>query len=372
MASQHQFLERHGTAWRVQVAVPASLRPIVGKRKLIHSLATESLAEANRLKWPHVTRFKAMLANAARKAPITVRDPLHDEALRWRDEVFADRLVAPESAPAPSTSFELPLTADEVEYLDAQGLVDHTESVSDQLTIRAHEIEARFGPQRAGAFHRLASGKATPLAELLEACLAESELSGRSKSVYRLAVQALESWCEKERIEPTVEAISRRVAGRFVSEHLRPGRANHTVNKYISASSRYWQWMRKRGAVEVNPWSEQSLPKVKAHRRAGGKRPFTDDEVATLLSGPARPYLRDIMLIAALSGMRIEEICSLQVKDCSDGQFNVTRSKTAAGRRKVPIHSALRSIISRRCDGYPPSAWLFRELPAMAPSRAAG
>lgn len=51
--------------------------------------------------------------------------------------------------------------------------------------------------------------------------------------------------------------------------------------------------------------------------------------------------------------MRIAEIAALKVRDCTSGVFNVRDAKSNAGVRRVPIHSALRSIVDRltnECD----------------------
>jgi integrase len=59
--------------------------------------------------------------------------------------------------------------------------------------------------------------------------------------------------------------------------------------------------------------------------------------------------------------MRIEEIYRLTVADCAGGWFRVRHAKTRAGVRRVPIHSALAAIVTRRCDGKPANAFLFHE-----------
>jgi integrase len=60
-----------------------------------------------------------------------------------------------------------------------------------------------------------------------------------------------------------------------------------------------------------------------------------------LLNGTAQhtpdPELLDAMLVAALSGMRIEEAYRLTVADTADCWFNVRDAKTRAGVRRVPI-----------------------------------
>ena len=68
-----------------------------------------------------------------------------------------------------------------------------------------------------------------------------------------------------------------------------------------------------------------------------------------------------MLRVALLSGMRLEEIYRLTVADCQNGWFRVRASKTAAGVRRVPIHSDLAAIVTRRLEGKAVKAHLFDE-----------
>lgn len=67
------------------------------------------------------------------------------------------------------------------------------------------------------------------------------------------------------------------------------------------------------------------------------------------------------MHLAALSGMRIEEACSLTVGQCAEGIFDVRGTKTKAAKRKVPIHPDLSELVKRRCNDKLSTDWLFPE-----------
>jgi integrase len=59
---------------------------------------------------------------------------------------------------------------------------------------------------------------------------------------------------------------------------------------------------------------------------------------------------RDAMLIAALTGMRIEEIVCLKVKDWNTKAktLYVAGTKTQAAKRTIPAHSALTELLTVR------------------------
>jgi integrase len=75
------------------------------------------------------------------------------------------------------------------------------------------------------------------------------------------------------------------------------------------------------------------------------------------------------MRVAALSALRMDEICDLQVADCADESFRVWRGKTENAKRTVPIHSGLKQIVERRTKGKAATDFLFGELPPVPKSR---
>jgi integrase len=84
---------------------------------------------------------------------------------------------------------------------------------------------------------------------------------------------------------------------------------------------------------------------------------------------PPSRYLTDLMHIAALSGMRLEEICQLRIADCKGGNFTIHEGKTDNARRTVPTHPDLTAILSRRSKGRPDDAYLIDGLPDIPTSR---
>jgi len=72
--------------------------------------------------------------------------------------------------------------------------------------------------------------------------------------------------------------------------------------------------------------------------------------------------LGDFIRVAALTGMRPEEIGRLTVADCANGVFIVREGMTAAVARRVPIHSDLTALVPRRMNNKAADAFLFDEL----------
>ena len=87
--------------------------------------------------------------------------------------------------------------------------------------------------------------------------------------------------------------------------------------------------------------------------------PWSDHEVKALFTNAkfTKPKnIAPLILIAAYTGMRIEEICNLKVDDVIVSSFRVNAEKTKATGREVPIHSTIFDLVqklkNRSNDGY--------------------
>lgn len=329
-----QYLQKHGTQWRVRLKVPERLRSIIGKAHLVRPLHTDSLAVANREKLKHVIALREEMEKAevvARQRARRPGDPMIEEALTWRQAIQDDE------------------TEDKVALHALEERVD--------------EIERREGEYRATEFAQLATGSATPISSMVDTWLAEKPMKPRQKLDYRRAVLKFEAWLKENRLPPTLEGTTRKIAGRYVSENfVKHGAHWRTTNKDVSCLSSYWKWLEKKDFVSEIIWRGQSLPKERVPN-AKKKRHFTDAEITTLFTGGAKPFLMDAMMIAALSGMRVDEIARIKIGDIADRCIEVKEAKTKAGERLIPIHPALAEIIARRSTYKEKEDFLFDELP---------
>lgn len=363
------FLIVRGTTWLVSVKVPAHLRAIVGKAHLRQTTGTDSLSRANAIKHGIVQALKSQLAEAQKehegRAGGAHRSRIR-EAMDWRQDLFH---------------------AKEADRQDPeQDALDITTSL---LADRADEIAEREGITQAKEFHAIATGKATPISTLVDSWIAERPMKPRQVTDYRRAVFKFTAWLTSGDHPTTIEKVRRRLAGQYVTEAFVAVGANvKTTNKDISCLSGFWKWALRKGITSENVWSGQSLPKPKT-TKAEEPREFTDDEINDLFNGKVvaisekrKPklvtpseLLRDFMAVAALSGMRIEEIARLTAKDIKTVPapqgtqekpllyFDITEAKTEAGVRQVPVHSALAEVLKRRTTDRKPTDSLWPELP---------
>ena len=311
-----RYLEKIGNQWRVVVAVPRSLQTELGT-KLKRALHTDSLAVANAKKWSIVELLKRDILRARGE---TTQDTLVQDAIEMREE---------------AKCWKNDLSHGEIVGFIAEDIL------GDPVSRDPHTLAPIFDPERrrrADLYVNIATGRSTPLTSLVQQWHEqEVNCKARTKADDMRALRYLEAWVTANKVSPTLEAITRKVAGRFVGDLSKLGEgprlANRTANKYMSSLSAYWKWLKSRDYVEENVWRGLSLPKEKP-KRDEQERPFTDDEVKRLLAGePHMPELGPIMRIGALTGARIDAIVSLRVKDCEDGAFRFKPQKKELGER---------------------------------------
>ena len=163
--ADRSFLQWHGQSWRVQVAVPARLRAVIGCAVLYHPLHTDSLAVANREKHKHVHLLKKRIEEAVRTP---AADPLTEEAIQWRESAGED----------------------------------YTSTLLEQ---RYEELVRSQGQPTADAYVEIATGRAMPITtSLIEEWIAERQMKPRQILDYRRAVKKLLAHLPTATVEPWI------------------------------------------------------------------------------------------------------------------------------------------------------------------------
>ena len=351
LMSNRQFLELHGSQWRVTVPVPKQHQARLGKTRMKRPLGTDSLKEANVLKWRVIAEIKAEINGQQPE----LRGSVRDEAFAFRMALARARLEEREGL--------LDAVSDRAEAI-AGPIVGEDERTGETLHDEAKERDAL-------AFLRIARGEATPWDDLVENYHGQKLTKDGTKADDKLALRRLKEWCLSTGVEPVVEEITRKVAGAHIAAMVDEGRHPATINKQVSRLASFWRWMVNRGVCEsANPWLDQRLDEPESTERE-----FTDEEVRALLKGPKdKPPSADLLLlikIGALTGARIDAIASLRAKGCRDGVFTFKPMKKEKKAREVPIHSAIAAEVARRVSKLPDDAFLFEvEWPSVRSGKA--
>ena len=344
-----RYLEQKNGQWRVTVAVPRHLQASLGTR-LKRPLRTDSLAVANQLKWPIVAELRRMIEDAGRGK---AKDPLVIEAA----EFAALRANAYDEHALDNLDMGIEMKTEELRG----DPVDTVEGPDGGPLYLYDPLRER----RASQYLRIATGDAVPLALYHEDYLRLAKTKRRTKEDDRRALKFLEAWCSDKHIEPTLQAITPKLAARFIDDlpEVTGLHSDATLNKYHGRLSAYWKWLKKRHHVHENVWA--GLRREVAHTPPDEReRAFTEEEMRKLFAGPASPSLRDVMMIAALSGARLDAIVDLKVGPCREGVFRFKPQKKETDFRLVPVHTALSELVQRRVAGKADDEDLFPEWPA--------
>ncbi len=353
-SSDRKFLELHGNQWRVVVNVPASLHAKLGT-KLKKPLGTDSLSEANRLKWAAIAELKANIEEA--RAPQPARSS-RERVLREAAALATER----KGVFRPEQREEID---EAIGWRTEELLGRPVESDED-----GHAVYDRERLELAGEFFKVARGEQTPVDQHHQKFLDMSHVKPRTLADDKRAMTVLKEWCKQAGVPPYLQALTKREAVRFCDElpGLKAKLTPVTLNKYISRLSVYWSWLENRHEVDSNIWQGRRL-KEPQQTTDQKERPFTEDEMKALLTGDAPPEMHDLMRIAALTGARLDAIVCLKVKDCrDDGVFIFKPQKKEPGPRLCPIHSALKEIVSLRTDGKEAEDDVFPEWPGVKKS----
>ncbi|TXN07501.1 integrase [Methylobacterium sp. WL103] len=353
---KNAYLEMHDGHYRVTMGVPAPLRGMLGNR-LKHSLGTKSLISANVLKVPVVKLFKTRIEKAWETIGGRKRSELQ-EAVSWA-KVLGDTGL-PGGDAHDHYAEQLRNRVAEIRQKGSRWITDVDEDGE------AYEVEVFTDEslKAAEAFSAVAHGSATPIALHHDAYMKTLKIKARSLTDDTRALKILLDWCAAREIKPYLERIDIKIAVRFMDELQDfTGLSWATAAKYLGRLNRYWTYLIKRTDIGVNPFTGLTIDKPKVDPNEE-ERSFKDIEVQTLLMGKPDPGMMDVMLIAALTGARLDAVIDLRVGECADGWFTFKPQKKEVSARDVPIHPDLRDLVAARAKGKAPDDDFFPDWPA--------
>jgi len=314
------YIEKRRNLWYAKLTIPLRVRDKLGKLRFFKSLGTPDKREAERLSAPLIAKWKAQIRQAE-GAPNAVAD----EAQRWRDALS------------------------QVTGLERETL-EHV--LLDDVGAR----EAKEGYEPAKAFYDIAAGVTTLSASHFEDWKAQLTLA--PKTIDQM-VKDVRTLLEHFR---TLEAITKKNVKSWLDELSSKGLTQSSLKRIITNSRNYWGYLQTSEAVapENDPFFKVlTITKAVKNNGGGSWLPFEAHEVVALWTEAQKKddqQLADLITLGAYTGARIEELCSLSLKDVKEHSFKIIDSKTNAGIREVPIHSAIKPLMDRlkeaSRDGY--------------------
>ncbi len=170
-----------------------------------------------------------------------------------------------------------------------------------------------------------------------------TSLAESSVRAYRQDLEHFVTWAARAGVDRP-EQVDRRVLRRYVAYLTTLGRARRTIARHVASLRRYFDWLRRRGRIEVDPSARLAAP------GADGRLPrvLRKDEIEVLLDqGPAPTddpveaavAQRDAAVLEILygSGLRVSELCGLRPEDVDLAQQRITVMGKGAKERMVPL-----------------------------------
>jgi integrase len=121
-------------------------------------------------------------------------------------------------------------------------------------------------------------------------------------------------------------------------------RKKSTINGVMVLLTQLFDYAKKRDMIKYSPFSENGtllfkIPRKKKHRY------LIEDEIERLLIA-CNGYLKDIIKVTLLSGMRRQEVLGLRWDETEDGFINLPGWRTKSGEdRGVPITDDLKDVL---------------------------
>lgn len=168
-------------------------------------------------------------------------------------------------------------------------------------------------------------------------------LAPASVTAYRRDLDAFVEWAGRLGLEdPT--AVDRRALRRYVAFLTTRGYARRTIARHVASLRRYFDWLRRRGRIEVDPSARLSapghdgrLPRVlrrdEIEALLDDGPPPTDDPVEAALAQRDRAVLE----ILYGSGLRVAEACGLRPVDIDLSRSRLTVWGKGSKQRTVPL-----------------------------------
>ncbi len=391
-----RYLKRRFNQWWFQIAVPADCRATVGTDKVYENLRTSDLAVAQVRALDRAAHHKAkFLAIRGKDAALP-----SDAFSSGREWALAElhrigREIADKQDREARKDLVYELAVEQV--LNDHGLMSADELDEDAIP---PEVGARLQGIRAAVLDLKDTPDQfrEPFSRTAAAFIADRQRPGSSdrltdqtvsqmEAVYRLYRDHTDDAPLRNSTKKMGAAFfdklkrldanwgrSRQTKARKLNDLLllsdREGRrplSDRTLFRYRLALSQLWSWAKGRDEVQGDDPFEHLAKKGRNDENANA--PWSDDAIKAYFAahpdgskkGKPDPFYW-LPRIALLSGMRLDEICSLKVADLIEGEgvkcFDIKDGKTSAATRAVPIHDALLPFL----DLVPKEGYLFPDL----------
>ncbi|MBH3346983.1 tyrosine-type recombinase/integrase [Pseudomonas putida] len=401
--ADHLIRKPGESTWYVTLIIPADVRPAFGGRtKLTKTTGTSSRPQAMIERLPILAHWKALIAEAREKKKLIAerwRPEIAKQAMQLDKDVDDKLLEALKSKSSGSgrnileivkspalqeVVYKLMHIAIDLERAGVAGAVDQMQTyIMDRIKQfdsttavdgmqRAAEFSRNIMAQTAGVVYKLSNAETdeaydilhnpssyTPVSPITPARL-ERFREHRLESVEHRTVNMQES---KLKQLSSYLAQGNVLNHETVAEWLESQKySSRTKVQYLSAFTTFWNWAVKNDSYwkttykdSSNPFKDHALPRQSGkERKKTERKDFTPEQLVHLHSvakSQGQDTLSDVIMLAAYTGCRIEEIGQLRTENILKVEgvlsFDIEDSKTKAGIRQIPVHPAIQTTVQR-------------------------
>ena len=201
-------------------------------------------------------------------------------------------------------------------------------------------VDPKSTPE-AGHFYFAAMGHG--LTDYLDEWIAQLRTTAKTKAMRASDVRRFATSFK------TVEDVTRPAVKRWVAV-LQNDLARGTISRVLAGLRSYWRFLQSLNVAKEDDEPFSRLDVARQGQRTEQRQPFEPADVVKLLrlaEDREDTALADLIRLAMWSGARVAELCSLTAVNVKADYFDITSSKTAAGRRQVPIHPHLMPTLQR-------------------------
>jgi integrase len=335
------YLRKQHRKWWARFQVPKDVQDSIGKTEVWINLHTEDRKQAEARALREASAFRARVLEARGMA-----GSVEEDALRWRRIIREER----ELPDNPDVAVDAAILAAADRY------VRGGRKAVVQAANRFHEGSEgdallELGGEKAKRFVDIAIGGVVPLRPHVEAwaLLREAEVETKTAAMDKAAVaRFVEAF-------PFVDGVTKVAVHDWAQRRKVQGNVSPTtVQREMSGIRSFWAYVRQRGEIAADApdpfaglrFKSRVKDTVRARREG-----FTATEVAALFAEAGHQgddELTDLIALAAYTGARREELCSLKIEDVRGDWLKIADAKTEAGAREVPVHPRIRSVIAKR------------------------
>ena len=322
-----KFYEKRRQKYYAVLDVPKALRDQLGvSRRFIKSLQTDSESIARIRVLPVIAKWKQEIVLA--KASGNSGNHLLDSVVRVRQD--AQRLKG-----KGVDEHDIQWIHEDVAMSEALG--DKNDYSGDYSLANAVSV---------------VHGAGILLSEHIEEHLDSKDTTQKSKD---MAKTTLLAFCKDFLL---AEDVTEGRVRDWIIRTMEQGRklSYNTIKRDMSSIKVYWKWLKRYKSLDTAYPFEDILPPI-PNKNSKSKSSidiigFSIPDYHKILGAvPDKDRnLRNLIILGAHTGCRLDELCSLKLKDVSYDRFQIVDAKTNAGLRTVPIHAAITQLVAELVD----------------------